>query len=114
MQAQVKHANANSAALALDVEGLKQQLASAQAACRLSPASVLEQPLDDPLLSSSSGTFGSISNDIFADANRCVAFCHVAVSCLASAIHSDDSFANTYSWMAEHHSQQWPHQQECQ
>lgn len=74
MAAQVKHANANSAVLAHEVEGLKQQLASAQAACRLSPASVLEQPLEDALLSSSSGTFGSISNDIFADANRCGAF----------------------------------------
>ena len=76
MAAQVKHANANSAALATEIAGLKQQLASAQAACRLSPASVLDQPLEgslqEALLSSSSSTFGSISNDIFADANRCV------------------------------------------
>ena len=75
MAAQVKHANANSAALAEEITGLKHQLASAQAACRISPASVLDPALEDSLLSSSSGTFGSISNDIFADANRCGQSC---------------------------------------
>ena len=78
MEAQMQHANANNAALTKEVAGLKQQLAHAQASSRISPTSVLDQPLSPSLegplqeaaLSSSSSTFGSISNDIFADANR--------------------------------------------
>lgn len=82
MAAQMQHASANNAALTKEVAGLKQQLAHAQASSRISPTSVLDQPYDQPLspslegvlqeaaLSSSSSTFGSISNDIFADANR--------------------------------------------
>lgn len=62
MAAQIKNANANSAALSKEVADLKSQLAAAQGA---SPRGQLQEAL----LSQSSSS-GSISNDIFADANR--------------------------------------------
>lgn len=65
MAAQIKNANANSAALSKEVADLKSQLAAAQGA---SPRGQLQEAL----LSQSSSS-GSISNDIFADANRLAA-----------------------------------------
>lgn len=61
MAAQVKSANANGAALSKEVAHLKSQLGIVE-------GSALEGQLQEALLSQSSS--GSISNDIFADANR--------------------------------------------
>ena len=61
MAAQMKNANANNASLSKEVALLKRQLAEAQEGTHAGPA-------QDALLSGSSS--GSISNDIFADANR--------------------------------------------
>lgn len=61
MATQIKSANANGAALSKEVAHLKSQLSTAQGA---SP-----RGLQEALLSQSSSS-GSISNDIFADANR--------------------------------------------
>ncbi|KAL3142364.1 hypothetical protein ABBQ38_002701 [Trebouxia sp. C0009 RCD-2024] len=65
MAAQIKNANANGAALSKEVADLKCQLAAAQG---LSPRGQLQEAL----LSQSSSS-GSISNDIFDDANRLAA-----------------------------------------
>ncbi len=68
MAAQIKSANANTASLSKEVTSLKRQLAALQEAAtggHVQEAS--EGQLQEALLSSSSG---SISNDIFADANR--------------------------------------------
>ncbi|DBB05620.1 TPA: hypothetical protein ACH3X1_012239 [Trebouxia sp. C0004] len=71
MAAQIKSANANTASLNKEVTGLKRQLSALQEAAtggHVQEAS--EGQLQEALLSSSSG---SISNDIFADANRLAA-----------------------------------------
>ena len=68
MAAQIKSANANTASLSKEVASLKRQLAALQEAAtggHVQEASGGQ--LQEALLSSSSG---SISNDIFADANR--------------------------------------------
>ena len=62
MAAQIKSANTSSASLSKEVTSLKRQLAAFQEAA---PGGQLQ----DALLSQSSSS-GSISNDIFADANR--------------------------------------------
>lgn len=62
MAAQIKSANANGAALSKEVAHLRSQLGIAQGS---SP----QGHLQEALLSQSSSS-GSISNDIFADANR--------------------------------------------
>ncbi len=62
MAAQIKNANANGASLSKEVASLKKQLAAFQ-------ESSSGGELQEALLSQSSSS-GSISNDIFADANR--------------------------------------------
>ena len=72
MAAQMKNANANGASLSKEVTKLKMQLAAAQ-------ESTSGGQLQEALLSQSSSS-GSISNDIFADANRCDSRCNQACS----------------------------------
>lgn len=68
MAAQIKSANANTASLSKEVTSLKRRLAALQEAPTGGHAQETSGgQLQEPLLSSSSG---SISNDIFADANR--------------------------------------------
>lgn len=71
MAAQIKSANASTASLSKEVTSLKKQLAALQeAATEGHVQEASEGQLQEALLSSSSG---SISNDIFADANRLAA-----------------------------------------
>ena len=72
MAAQIKSANANSASLSKEVTSLKKQLAVFQEAA---PGGQLQEAL----LSQSSSS-GSISNDIFADANRWVCGADIPVT----------------------------------
>lgn len=70
MGAQIKNANANNAALSKELTQLKSQLAAVQGISASGPTQeVPEGQLQEALLSQSSSS-GSISNDIFADANR--------------------------------------------
>lgn len=87
MAAQMKSANANGAALSKEVAHLKSQLGISQGS---SPRGQLQEAL----LSQSSSS-GSISNDIFADANRyrlhvvCMGLCGLSVCvCVCVRVYS--------------------------
>ena len=69
MAAQIKSANSHGAALSKEVASLRSQLASVQSSPRGRLQEAPGGQLQEPLLSQSSSS-GSISNDIFADANR--------------------------------------------
>ena len=70
MGAQIKNANANNMALSKEMAHLKSQLAAVPMSAAIGPSQeVPEGQLHEALLSRSSSS-GSISNDIFADANR--------------------------------------------